>query len=313
MPDPHSEEPVAVLLTAVGGPRSLDEVEGFLKDIRHGRETSGELVAEFRERYRRIGGRSPLLEISRAQAAALEKQLSASGARIRVYVGMRNWHPYIRDVLRQISADGVRRLVVLPLTPYFSKMSVGAYHATVLDGIATQNLSLEVRAVESWNDVPALAEAYARKAREGLAALEAEEFLDPVVVFTAHSLPKRVLEEGDPYERELKETMAAVVARLPPLRSRFCYQSVGRTSEAWLGPDLDDVLQELARSGERAVLLVPLGFVSDHIETLYDLDIEARARAEKLGLRFLRSESLNVDPGFVEAMAEATRRGPDGP
>jgi ferrochelatase len=299
---------IGILLMALGGPLSLDDVEPFLKDIRRGRDTPRELVDEFRERYRQIGGRSPLLDISRAQGKALEARLRADGEDVRAYVGMRHWRPFIRESLREIAADGLRRAVGLCLTPYYSRMSVGAYVQAARDGVASENLDLHMAFVESWNDEPALADAYAGTVREGLARLAAAGGDDPVVLFTAHSLPRRIVDEGDPYERELHETMAAVLARLPPVRARLAYQSAGRTPEPWLGPSLESVLEEIGKGGERAVLVAPFGFVSDHIEILYDVDIEARRRANAFGMRFDRAESLNTDPTFIEAMASAVRK-----
>lgn len=299
--------PTAILLTAVGGPNSLEEVGPFLLDIRGGRATSDELVGEFRERYRRIGGRSPLLDISRAQAAALEARLNREGGAYHCYVGMRNWRPYIRDVLPEIVADGFDRLVVLPLTPYYSRRSVGAYFASVEGALSTIATHVSVAYVESWNTEPALVEMFAAKVRHGLERLSKQGFPDPAVVFTAHSLPKKLMDEGDPYERELSETKALVLRRLPPLRARMAWQSAGRSEEAWLGPPLEDALDAIGHAGERAVLVVPFGFVSDHLEILYDVDIEARAFAEKRGLAFERTDSPNTDSAFIDAMAAAVR------
>ncbi len=302
------DERTAVLLTAVGGPNSLDEVGPFLLDVRGGRPTSDDLVNEFRERYRRIGGKSPLLDISRAQANALEDRLNGDDrATYRCYVGMRNWRPYIRDVISEVVADGVDRLVVLPLTPYYSCRSVGAYFAAADAALSTVAPRPDVAYVESWNTEPALIGMFAAKVREGLEFLAQRSFHDPIVVFTAHSLPKRLIDGGDPYERELSETMALVLRRLPPLRARMAWQSAGRTDEAWLGPPLEEVLEEIGKTGEKAVLVVPFGFVSDHLEILYDVDIEARAFASERGLQLERTDSPNTDPGFIDAMAAAVR------
>jgi len=302
------DERTAVLLTAVGGPNSLDEVGPFLLDVRGGRPTSDDLVNEFRERYRRIGGKSPLLDISRAQARALEHRLNADGGTYRCYVGMRNWRPYIRDILSEVATDDFDRIVVLPLTPYHSRRSVGAYFAAVDAGLSTVARRPDVAYVESWNTEPALIGMFAAKVRKGLERLaERIRFHDPVVVFTAHSLPKKLIDEGDPYERELSETMALMLRRLPPLRARMAWQSAGRTDEAWLGPSLEEVLGEIGRAGEKAVLVVPFGFVSDHLEILYDVDIEARALASERGLHLERTDSPNTDPRFIDAMAAAVR------
>jgi ferrochelatase len=302
---------IGVLLTAVGGPDSLDEVAPFLVDIRGGRPATPELVAEFRERYAKIGGRSPLLDISRAQAQALEERLNRDGGSFRCYVGMRNWTPRIRDVYAQMVSDGLKRIVVLPLTPYHSRRSVGAYFRAVQEAEAKVGATEDLTYVESWNTEPALIEAFAAKTREGLARLAAKGHRDPVVLFTAHSLPKKLMEEGDDYEKELQETMARILKQLPPVRSGMAWQSAGRTPEPWLGPPLDDVLEDLAKVGEEAVLIVPFGFISDHLELLYDLDIEAKEIAQRLGMAFDRAESLNTDPKFVDAMASAIRRASD--
>lgn len=298
---------IGVLLTAVGGPSSLDDVGPFLADIRGGRPTPQALVDEFRERYRRIGGKSPLLQVSRAQASSLEARLNDEEDRFRCYVGMRNWHPYIRETLKEMATDSFDRIVVLPLTPYHSRRSVGAYFQAVKDGLAALGHLVDVTYVDSWNTEPSLIDAFAGKVSEGLRRLRAQGFPDPVVVFTAHSLPKKLFEEGDPYERELQETMALILERLPPLRIRMTYQSAGRTNEPWLGPALEDVLAEFGKARERCVLVVPFGFVSDHLEILYDVDIEAKETAAKLGLHFERTESLNTDPRFIDAMASAVR------
>lgn len=297
---------IGVLLTAVGGPDSLDEVGPFLVDIRGGRPASPELVAEFRERYAKIGGKSPLLEISTAQANALETRLAQDGG-FRCFVGMRNWTPRIRDVFARMVADGFDRIVVLPLTPYHSRRSVGAYLRAVDEAAGKTGTSARIAKVESWNTQPALVEAFVAKIQEGLGRLADRGHRDPVVVFTAHSLPRKLMEEGDDYEAELKETRELVLKRLRPLRSRMAYQSAGRTDEPWLGPSLEETLRELAKAGERAVLVAPYGFISDHLELLYDLDIEAKETAEGLGMAFDRAASLNTDPRFIEAMAAAVR------
>ncbi len=297
----------AILAMALGGPTSLDEVGPYLADIRRGRPTPPAMVEEFRERYRRIGGGSPLLKISTAQAKGLEAALTAEGFRVRAYLGMRHWHPYIKEAVAQIAGDGIRKAVGFCLTPYYSRMSVGAYLDAARQAIKDQGLDLELAAVECWNDVPGLADAFAEKVAAGRAALEAEGFDDPYVLFTAHSLPRAIIEAGDPYERELRETMEAIRERLPPIRSGMAYQSAGRTADPWLGPPFEQAIGDLGRKGEKAILVVPFGFVSDHLEILYDVDIEAKELAEKAGVRLERTASLNADPTFVAAMAAAVR------
>lgn len=300
-------EKTGVLLTAVGGPNNLDEVGPFLVDIRGGRPASPELVAEFRERYAKIGGRSPLLDISTAQAKALEARLRELGSPFPCHVGMRNWSPRIRDVYRAMVRSSLDRIVVLPLTPYHSRRSVGAYFHAVEEAQAESGASVEIAYVESWNTEPALLDAFVGKIEEGLMRLAARGLRDPAVVFTAHSLPRKLMEQGDDYEKELQQTMGLILQRTQPMRSRMAYQSAGRTEEPWLGPSLEDTLHELAESGENAVFVVPFGFVSDHLELLYDLDIEAKGIAERLGIAFDRAASLNTDPRFIDAMAGAVR------
>ena len=296
-----------VLLTAVGGPASLDEAAPFLLDLRGGRPTPKSLVDEFRERYRRIGGKSPLLEISRAQAEALEVRLNEMGGPYRCYVGMRNWHPYIRETIQEMAGDNLGRIVVLPLTPYYSRRSVGTYFQAVEEGLPGFGRPVDVAYVDSWNTESKLLDAFAAKVEDGMRRLEAKGFRDPVVLFTAHSLPTKLIEEGDPYERELLETMTLILTRLRPIHARMAWQSAGRTDEPWLGPPLGELIEALGKAGEKSVLIVPFGFISDHLEILYDVDIEAREQAGRLGIHLERAESLNTDPRFIDAMASAVR------
>jgi ferrochelatase len=294
-----------VLLTAVGGPSSLDDVGPFLRDIRGGRPTPDHLIDEFRERYRLIGGKSPLLRISSAQAEALEARLNQDGSRHPCYVGMRNWHPYIQETIGRIAADGLDRIVVLPLTPYFSKRSVGTYFRAVEESLRDGGRSIDVIYVRHWNTEASLVDAFAAKVGAGLKHLAGKGFPDPMVLFTAHSLPQKLSDEGDPYATELEETMNLILKQLPRIRSRRGWQSAGRTDEPWLGPPLEDLIAELAEARETSILVVPFGFVSDNLEILYDLDIEAKKQAEDLGIHLERTESLNTDPRFIEAMASA--------
>lgn len=301
------KETTAILAMALGGPNSLEDVGPYLADIRRGRPTPPALVEEFRERYRRIGGRSPLLDISRAQAKGVEALLTPEGFRVRAYVGMRHWHPYIAETVAQIAADGLREVVAICLTPYYSRMSVGAYLDAAKQAVEDQGLSIEMATVESWSASPGLADAFAEKVAAGIAAFASEGFPDPHLLFTAHSLPQKIVDQGDPYERELRGTLEAIRARLPPLRASMAYQSAGRTADPWLGPSFEEVIGELGRQGEKAVLVVPFGFISDHLEILYDVDVEAKERAAESGVRLERTQSLNTDPKFLAALAAAVR------
>jgi len=350
MTRPGAEARRAVLLMAYGGPGSLAEVEPFLRDVRGGRETPPELVEEVRARYRAIGGGSPILERTREQAAALERRLNrpaatAEGEREgepgewRVFVGMRHWRPFIREAVAEVVAGGFDTLVGLCLTPQESRMSVGAYFraleealdgakdspppprpsqssAASADGGGRGGEPLRLIRVRSWHDHSGFVAAVAEKVVAALERFPAAERGGVHAIFTAHSLPEAILREGDPYDRQVRETAAAVAGAVDAATGRalsrsdaltggwhVAYQSAGARPEPWLGPSLDEVLTRLAREGQRSVLVAPVGFVSDHVEVLYDLDLEAQARARELGVRLERTESLNASPAFIEALA----------
>jgi ferrochelatase len=301
-------ETVGVLLMAYGGPDSLEDVEPYLLDIRGGRPTSPQLIEEVRERYQLIGGRSPLLDLTRQQATALEQALNINGSHFRTYVGMRHWRPYIRETMAQIARDGIRRLIAIPMAPHYSRMSVGAYIRKAEEARAELGVPLEVRYVESWNDEPLYLRALAEKVREALLRFPAEVRVQVPIIFTAHSLPQRILAEGDPYPQELMETVEGVVRQLGPVNWRFAYQSAGASHEPWLGPDAGAVLNELAAKGHCHMLIAPIGFVCDHVEILYDVDIVYRRQAEGLGMQLERTESLNASPLLIEALAGLVAR-----
>ncbi len=301
--------PIAVLLMAYGGPDSLGDVEPYLLDVRGGRPTPPELVAEIKRRYALIGGRSPILDLTRQQAAALEAQLNRDGGRrFRTYVGMRHWQPRIKEAVVQIAQDGIRRVIAVAMAPHNSKLSTGAYFNRLDEAIREMGAQMDVAAIRSWHDEPGLIAALAEKATAALARFETGT--PPKVIFTAHSLPARILEEGDPYDVQLRETACLLADRLalPADRWRFCYQSAGRSPEPWLGPPVEEVLLELIQAGEKQLLVVPIGFVCDHVETLYDLDIAARKLVEAHGAHLERSESLNASPAFIAALAEVVKR-----
>lgn len=305
----------AVLLMAYGGPARLEEVEPFLLDVRGGRPTPPELVEEVRERYRAIGGGSPILARTREQAAALEARLNRlgepdGGGPWRVFVGMRHWHPYIRQAVGEIAAGGFERLVALCLAPQYSAISVGAYLRSLdaaLEEAGEAGARLRVTRIPSWHDHPGFVAALAEEAGRARDAFAPEERAGLQVVFTAHSIPVSEPGEGagaDPYAAQVRETAEAVAGRAGIRSWRLAYQSAGARPGAWLGPSLGEVLRELAAAGRRSVLVAPVGFVSDHVEVLYDLDVEARARAAELGLHLERTASLNASPRFIDALAD---------
>ena len=298
--------PIGVLVMAYGGPESLEEIPGYLADIRAGRPTPRAVLEEITENYRAIGGRSPLLEISRRQLQALADEL---GSAYRCYLGMRHWSPWIEDVVGEMIDDGVSYAVSLVLAPHFSALSVARYQQRIADGLDLYRGRIEFAHVPSYHAAEGLIEAFAARVGEGLSRWPEPGRDDVHIVFTAHSLPARLFEAGDPYDAQCRETARLVAERigLTPDRWSWSYQSAGRTPEAWAGPDLGDHLRELASRGVGDVVVCPVGFVSDHVELLFDVDVRAKRIAEGLGMRLERPPALNDDPVFVAALAELAR------
>jgi protoporphyrin/coproporphyrin ferrochelatase len=291
---------------AYGGPQSLDEIPGYLADIRAGRPTPRAVVDEITGNYRAIGGRSPLLDVTRRQVDALAREL---GDGYRCYLGMRHWSPWIEGAVRAMAEDDVTHAVGLVLAPQFSALSVAKYQQKVADGLELARARIEMEHVSSYHDAPGLVEAFAARVRDGLARWPEDQREGVHVVFSAHSLPERVLAGDDPYDDQCRETARLVAERagLPEERWSWSYQSAGRTPERWAGPDLGDHLRDLASRGVRDVVAVPVGFVSDHVEILFDIDVRARAIAEEAGVRLERPPALNDDPLFVETLAALVR------
>ncbi|MGH2442602.1 MAG: ferrochelatase [Chloroflexota bacterium] len=290
-----------VLLMAYGTPDSLQDVEAYYTHIRGGRPPGDELLEGLRERYRAVGGRTPLSEISEATRAALETRLSRDG-HFRVVLGMKHWRPWIKDAVAVLAGEDIHAAIGLVLAPHYSSMSIAAYYRAVAMAQQELGASIAIDQIESWHLHPPYLRSVARRVAEKLA-----EFPDSsrvTVVFTAHSLPQKIVQSGDPYPEQLRETSEALAADLGLKHWRFSYQSAGRTEDPWLGPDILDTLQLLADSGVRDVLAAPIGFVSDHLEIFYDIDREAAELAGKRKVRLLRTDSLNASPDFIEALAD---------
>jgi len=292
----------AVLLMAYGTPESADDIEPYLTDIRRGRKPTPENVEELKGRYRRIGGKSPLLEITRMQASAVENQLALQGVKTRVYVGMRHWHPYIREVIPEVLSDGFERIVGLVLAPHYSQMSIGGYQQALRAALQSSS-PLRVDFVESWYDHPIFHRAVKEKIENALA-----QFAEPQKVnllFTAHSLPERILSMNDPYPTQLASSCRSVADLLGCKSWSFAYQSAGQTTDKWLGPDLIEYLHDLpATDRPIGVLVAPIGFVADHLEILYDIDVEAQEFAQSINLKLRRTESLNASRTFISALTD---------
>jgi protoporphyrin/coproporphyrin ferrochelatase len=279
----------AVILMAYGSPSTPEEIPAYLADIREGRPVSQEAIDELTERYRRIGGRSPLDEITEAQRAALQRELG-----LPVFVGMKHWRPRIGEAVESALAGGTDALLGLVLAPHYSRLSIAGYRERLEQALQGR---VRLTFVDSWHDNGPFVDVLAERVRG----------FGGHVVFTAHSLPERVLLDGDPYRDQLLETSRLVAERAGLPDWSFAFQSASSTGERWLGPDILEELDTLAANGVRRVLVCPVGFVSDHLEILWDLDVEARERAAELGLELERIESLNDDPAFIRVLAGVVR------
>lgn len=279
-----------VLLMAYGGPTRLEDVPAYLLDVRGGRATPQAVTDEIAARYERIGGGSPILRLTRAQATALEQRVGRP-----VRVGMRHWFPYIHEAVAEARAAGTDRLIAIPMSPFYSRMSVGAYADKLREGLGTD---MSAALIHSWHVFPAYLSALACK----LAAARAG-FETACVIFTAHSLPERLRRDGDPYDSQLRASAAAVAERSGVTEFDFAYQSPGKTPEPWMGPFVEDTMRERAAQGTRQFLVIPIGFVCDHVEILYDIDVVLADLAAELQVDLRRSESLNDDAGFIDALA----------
>ena len=292
----------AVLLMAYGSPDRLEQVEAYYTDIRRGSPPPPHLLDELVGRYRAIGGGSPLSGIVELQRVAVEAELAHRGRPVRVYAGMRHIEPRIGTVVERIAADGIERFVAIALAPQRSSNAAGYRRAvdTALTGLGDA-APLAVF-VDSWFDQPRFIDALAETTAEAM-----RRFPDTAavrVMFTAHSLPARVVAEGDTYPDELAGTAALVAGRLGLATYEFAFQSAGRTGEPWLGPDILDEIRRLAQEGVRELVVRPVGFVADHLEVLYDIDIEAQATARDAGVHLERARSMNTDPNFIAGLAD---------
>ncbi len=295
---------IAVLLMALGGPDSLEQVEPYLLDVRGGRPTPAEFIEEIRARYKMTGGKSPVLGIMREVATRLEQKLHAAGAeQFRLYIGMRHWHPYIKDVYVRLMEERPERLICICMAPQYSALSIGAYVKKVEEARAAVGGAFPVSYVESWYRHPGLIHAIAENITRALEKFPTEVRSTVPIIFTAHSLPERILQMNDPYPQQVQGTMQAVCEELRPVTVRVAYQSQGRSGEKWLGPTVESTIEDLHRQGHQHVLIAPIGFLSDHLEVLYDVDIEFRRIAESKGMQLERIAMLNANPALITVLA----------
>jgi ferrochelatase len=292
------KSPTGVLVMSYGTPANPEQIETYYTHVRRGRPPSPEQVADLRRRYEAIGGVSPLAQRTKEQAAGLARAL---GEGYQVFLGAKHSPPFIEDGVRAMAEAGVERAVALVLAPHYSALSVGEYLERVRQATPP---GMTLAGVESWHLEDGLIKLLAERVASALAEVGGEA----EVLITAHSLPRRVLDMGDPYPMQLRETAEAVCSRAGVASWRLAWQSAGRTPEPWLGPDILEVISQVASEGGKAVVVCPAGFASDHLEVLYDVDIEARQVAAEAGLALARTRSLNDDPRFLAALAEVVRR-----
>ncbi|MGO8934503.1 MAG: ferrochelatase [Terracidiphilus sp.] len=312
----------AVLLLAHGTPETVEQIPEYLRNVVSGRPLPDAVVKEIQHRYSLIG-KSPLTEITNAQARLVEEMMAAAGERVPVYVGMRNWRPYIPDVVKQMRADGVEEAAVICMAPQNSRTSVGLYRRAV----EAEAGGLRIDFIEGWAEHPLLADAFAERLRPALAKLSAEVGEPAPVLFTAHSVPTRTVEAppagaesagprlwpgqgADPYAMDARRTAELVAARVPEIsRWWFAFQSQGASGGPWIGPSVEETLDRIADEGVTALILQPIGFLCDHVEILFDVDIFFREYASKRHIRLERPESLNASPTLARAVADLAKDG----
>jgi ferrochelatase len=310
----------AVLLLAHGTPETVEQIPEYLRNVVSGRPLPPQVIEEIQHRYSLIG-HSPLTELTNEQGRLVEAELAAEGNPVRVYVGMRNWRPYIPDVVRQMRADGAQEAAVICMAPQNSRTSVGLYRRAV----QAEAGPLRIDFTDGWPTHPLLIEAFAERLQSAQARLIAETGTAVPVLFTAHSVPSRTIQtpapddnqprlwpgEGvDPYAQEAKRTAALVAERVPETPNwRFAFQSQGASGGPWIGPTVESTLDSIAADGVKVLLLQPIGFLCDHVEILYDVDIAFREHAANLGIRLERPESLNASVTLARAIADLATQG----
>lgn len=295
-----------LLIMAYGGPDKMEDVRPYLLDVRNQRPTAEHIFKEVEERYELIGGRSPILELTRAQGAGIEKALNEQapeGETWKVWDGMRHWHPYISETLAEMKEAGVERAVTMVMAPHYSRMSIGAYMKKVDEadsGIATASIA-------RWNKLPGYLDALEDRINDALQAFPDDVRGGVPIIYTAHSLPERIWEWNDPYESDLQETVELMRARFPNHPTEWAYQSAAMTPDPWLGPDGSEVIDRLSRDGVKHVLICPIGFVCEHVEILFDIDVEFAGQARELGVQLERIRMVNDHPKMMAGIADLVR------
>jgi ferrochelatase len=304
-PPTSRKSKTAVILLAHGAPLRVQDIPKYLKNIRGGKNSTTEVIQEVASRYKQIGGRSPLLDITTAQAEALEQYLNQGEDEFKVYIGMRTWSPYIKDAVNQAVSDGAERIVALCLAPQFSRWSTERYQKAFNEAMEVwPSNKLEVRFITSWPNQPLLIDAFVERYQAAEVDLKAKGKKNIYTIFTVHSIPADSVEMfGDPYVDEYSKTLQGVLQQADIPNWYQAYQSQGMIPVPWLEPSVEETLDKIAEAGGKTALMVPVGFVCDHIEILYDIDIAFKEYAAERDIELFRTESLNTSPLFIEALA----------
>lgn len=305
---------IGVLVMAYGTPNKPEEILPYYTHIRRGKSPTAEALQELTDRYMAIGGGSNLNKITQAQADGIGRFLAEAndGVEYRIYVANKHWQPFIPDTVKQMAQDGIQKAVAIVMAPQGSKMSSGAYHAQIEQALTELGNPIQFSYVFNWHLEPGFIQVEAEKMEEALAKFPETTREQLAVIFTCHSLPERIQTWNDPYPEHLREIGYAVAQKCGLRNVHYAYQSAGRTPEPWLGPDVRDKVAELAAAGEKSVLVSSVGFISDHLEVLYDLDIEMTAAAKEIGVHFERTGMLNDHPVLMKALADVVRRHAEG-
>ncbi len=298
-------EKKAIILMAYGSPDREEDIEAYYTHIRGGRKPTQEEIENLKSRYKKIGGHSPLFKITKSTAVKLQDRLIKEGKNVQVHLGMKHWHPFIAETFNQISKDGVSELTAIALAPHFSKMSIGSYQDAVKKANEEHGSKINLKFVDNWHLDPIFIQKWKQRINEACKKMFSRaDRREIFFLFTAHSLPERILTWNDPYKRQLLETANTLASKLELEENQFgfAFQSAGHTSEPWLGPDILEKIKELHSHGWKNILVAPIGFVSDHLEILFDIDIEAKERAKELGIHLERTDSFNDTEDFIDVL-----------
>ena len=289
----------AILLMAYGSPETLEDVKSYYTDVRRGNPPDDFLLDQLKKRYIAVGGKTPLLSLTLKQAGLLQKKIG-----IKTYVGMKHWHPYIKETVDKMIKDGVREIVGLVLAPHYSVMSIADYEKRLSNALSCYKIDIKTTFIKHWGNNKIFIDSICERVKQSLSEFPVSDFGSVIVVFTAHSLPKKIIHSGDPYKKELEETCDLVVKKLGIPHFRFAFQSAGKTRDEWLGPDILQELYDLSKTKYKQILIVPIGFTTDNLEILYDLDIQALHEAKKLNLNLKRISSANTTVRFIQALED---------